>query len=100
MGRHSPRSLTLMAHWSIRKTMGENTMSRAVHPEVTALLDELAAAGRPSSRTLPLPDGRRNFAEQFAPVTDYPEVGAVEDRVIPAGGRQVPVRVYRPAGPA
>ncbi len=75
-------------------------MSRAVHPEVTALLAELAAAGRPSSRTLPLPDGRRNFAEQFAPVTDYPEVGAVADRVIPAGGRQVPVRVYRPAGPA
>jgi acetyl esterase len=80
--------------------MGENTVSRAAHPEVTALLDELAAAGRPSSRTLPLPDGRRNFAEQFAAVTDYPEVGAVEDRAIAVGGREVPVRVYRPDGPA
>jgi acetyl esterase len=88
-----------MAHWSIRKTMGENSV-RAAHPEIAALLDELAAANRPSSRTLPLPDGRANFTAQFAPVTDYPEVGAVEDRVVPVGGRQVPVRVYRPAGPA
>ena len=75
-------------------------MAPAVHPEVTALLDELAAAGRPSSRTLPLPDGRRNFAEQFAAVTDYPQVGAVEDREIAVDGRQLPVRVYRPDGPA
>lgn len=80
--------------------MGENTSSRAAHPEVAALLDELAAAGRPSSRTLPLPDGRRNFTEQFIAVTDYPEVGAVEDRVIALEGRRLAVRVYRPDGPA
>ena len=86
-----------MAHWSIRKTMGENTV-RAAHPEIAALLDELAAANRPSSRTLPLPDGRANFTAQFGPVTDRPEVGAVEDRMIPVPGRLVPVRVYRPAG--
>jgi acetyl esterase len=80
--------------------MGQNTASRVAHPEVATLLDELVAAGRPSSRTLPLPDGRRNFAEQFAAVTDYPEVSAVEDRAIPVGERHVPVRVYRPAGAA
>jgi acetyl esterase/lipase len=78
--------------------MGKNTVPRVVHPEVAALLDELAASGRPSSRTLPLPDGRRNFDELFAPLTDYPAVGAVEDRVIPVDGRDVPVRVYRPDG--
>jgi acetyl esterase len=83
-----------MAHWSIRKTMTEQ------HPEVGALLDELIAAGRPSSRTLPLPDGRRNFDEMIEPLTDHPEVGAVEDRAIPVGGRDVPVRIYRPAEPA
>src|SRR5487761_1266920 len=88
-----------MAHWSIRKTMGENALSRAVHPEVTALLDELAASGPPASRALPLPDGRRNFAEQFVPFAEYPEVGAVADRMIPVDGRQVPVRVYRPVEP-
>jgi len=83
-----------MAHWSIRKTMTEE------HPEVGALLDELIAGGRPSSRTLPLPDGRRNFDEMIAPLSDYPEVGAVEDRDIPVDGRGVPVRIYRPAEPA
>ena len=80
--------------------MGENTLPRATHPEVIALLDELVASARPSSRTLPLPDGRRNFDELIAPLTDYPEVGAVEDRVIPVDGRDVPVRVYRPRSPA
>ena len=70
------------------------------HPEVGALLDELIAAGRPSSRTLPLPDGRRNFDEMIDPLTDRPEVGAVEDRTIPVGDRDVPVRIYRPAEPA
>jgi acetyl esterase len=84
------------------------------HPEVGALLDELIAAGRPSSRTLPLPDGRRNFDEMIDPLTDRPEVGAVEDRPItiptphppprsPSSvplHRDVPVRIYRPAEPA
>ena len=80
--------------------MGENTLPRAAQAEVAALLDELVASDRPSSRTLPLADGRRNFAELIDPLTDYPEVGAVEDRVIPVDGRDVPVRVYRPVEPA
>jgi acetyl esterase len=80
--------------------MSENTLPRAAHPEVAALLDELAASGRPSSRTLPLPEGRRNFAELIDPLTQYPEVGAVEDRAIDVGGREVGVRIYRPDGPA
>ncbi len=80
--------------------MTEDTAPRAAHPEVGALLDELIAAGRPSSRTLPLPDGRRNFAEMIDPLTDHPEVGAVQDLAIPVGGREVPVRVYRPERPA
>jgi acetyl esterase len=80
--------------------VSENTLPRAAHPEIAALLEELAASGRPSSRTLPLPDGRRNFAEQFEPFTAYPRVGAVEDRVIDLDGRPVPVRVYRPDEPA
>jgi acetyl esterase len=80
--------------------MTEDTAPRAAHPEVGALLDELIAVGRPSSRTLPLPDGRRNFDEMIDPLTDYPEVGAVEDLTIDVEGRDVPVRVYRPAQPA
>jgi acetyl esterase len=80
--------------------MAHSIPPRIAHPEVNALLDELAASGRPSSRTLPLPDGRRNFAELIEPVTSYPEVAAAEDRSVEVGGRDVPVRVYRPDGPA
>lgn len=80
--------------------MTDSAPSQALNPEVAGLLDELIASGRPSSRTLPLPDGRRNFGELIAPLTDRPEVGEVADRLIPAAGREVPVRVYRPAGAA
>jgi acetyl esterase len=79
--------------------MADTPPPQVPNPEVTALLDELIASGRPSSRTLPLPDGRRNFGELIAPLTDRPGVGAVEDRAIPVSGREVPVRVYRPGGP-
>ena len=41
-----------------------------MNPQVKALLDDLIASGRPSSRTLPLPDGRRNFDELFASLSD------------------------------
>jgi acetyl esterase len=80
--------------------MAENTLPRTGHPEVAALLDELVASRRPSSRTLPLPDGRRNFAELIGPLSDYPDVGAVADNLVPVGGHEVPVRVYRPNGPS
>src|SRR5206468_673551 len=69
-------------------------------PEGQALLEELEAAGRPTSRSLPLPEGRRNFAELFASLAATEEVERVRDMACagPAGAR--PVRVYFPAGPA
>ena len=78
--------------------MTEHAPPQAPNPEVAVLLDELVAGARPSSRTLPLPEGRRNFRELIAPYADRPEVGPVTDRMIPAGGREVPVRLYHPAG--
>ncbi len=78
--------------------MTKNTLPRAAHPEVAALLGELAAAGRPSSRTLPLPDGRRNFAGLIEPLTEFPEVGATAELALELAGHDVPVRVYRPSG--
>ena len=77
--------------------MTEHAPPQAPNPEVAVLLDELVAGARPSSRTLPLPEGRRNFRELIAPYADRPEVGPVTDRMIPAGGREVPVRLYHPA---
>jgi acetyl esterase len=72
--------------------------------QVAALLDALIEAGRPSSRTLPLPEGRRNFNDLVASVTSTGQVSSAEDRTleVPAGrtsgGTAVPVRIYRPEG--
>jgi acetyl esterase len=60
--------------------------------QVAELLDALIAAGRPSSRTLPLPAGRLNFNDLVASVTSTAQVAGAEDRVLGS----VPVRVYRP----
>jgi acetyl esterase len=75
--------------------------------QVAALLDALIEAGRPSSRTLPLPEGRRNFNEMVASLTSTGHVASVEDRTLEARhGRgsgesaEIPVRVYRPEGAA
>src|SRR3989442_623877 len=68
-----------------------------LHPQVMALLDELVAAGRPSSRTLPLPEGRRNFAELIGSLTGTAEVARVEDHQAPGPAGPVPVRLYVPA---
>ena len=60
--------------------------------QVAELLEVLIAAGRPSSRTLPLVAGRLNFNDLVASVTSTAQVAGVEDRVL----ESVPVRVYRP----
>jgi acetyl esterase len=60
--------------------------------QVAELLDALIAAGRPSSRTLPLAACRLNFNDLIASVTSTAQVAGVEDRVLGS----VPVRVYRP----
>jgi acetyl esterase len=64
--------------------------------QVAELLDALVAAGRPSSRTLPLPEGRRNFNDLVASVTSTGHVAGVEDRVLTTTAGPVPVRIYRP----
>jgi acetyl esterase len=68
--------------------------------QVAELLAALIAAGRPSSRTLPLPDGRRNFNDLVASLTSTGHVAATRDRTLATPSGQVPVRVYRPAGAA
>jgi acetyl esterase len=60
--------------------------------QVAELLDALIAAGRPSSRTLPLPAGRLNFNDLVGSVTSTAQVARVQDRVLAS----VPVRIYRP----
>ncbi|HEV8420229.1 MAG TPA: alpha/beta hydrolase [Actinomycetota bacterium] len=69
-----------------------------VHPQVQALLEELISSGRPSSMSLPLPDGRRNFDELFQSLSSSAEVERTEDRIVPGPAGEVRVRVYTPSG--
>jgi acetyl esterase len=66
--------------------------------QVTALLDDLIAAGRPSSRTLPLPDGRRNFDDLFASLSDTDASVALRTVSVPGAGGDLPLHVYDSAG--
>jgi acetyl esterase len=68
--------------------------------QVQALLDELVAAGRPSSRTLPLPAGRANFADMIASVTAIDALADISQVDVEVGDHEVPVRLYRPDPPA
>jgi acetyl esterase len=67
------------------------------HPQVDALLDALVAAGRPSSRSLPLAEGRRNFADLFGSFAATEEVEGTEDlQIAGASGATILARLYRP----
>src|SRR5438034_2933086 len=65
-----------------------------VHPQVTALLEDLVASSRPSSMSLPLPEGRRNFTELFTSLSERPDVARVEDITVPGAEGDLPARVY------
>lgn len=64
--------------------------------QLDALLSELIAAGRPSSMSLPRPQGLRNFNELAQWLAGPSPAPAGEDLAIPGPGGPVPVRVYRP----
>ncbi len=68
--------------------------------QLDALLQALVAANRPSSMSLPRPDGLRNFTE-LAQWLAGPAAGVPgEDLKLDGPAGQLAVRVYRPAPPA
>jgi acetyl esterase len=69
-----------------------------MHPQVKLLLDDLIASGRPSSRTLPLPDGRRNFDELFSSLSDTDPSIRTRDLSVPGPAADIPLLVYEPPG--
>ena len=69
-----------------------------MNPQVEALLADLIAAGRPSSRTLPLPDGRRNFDELFSSLSDTDPSVSMRTLPVPGPGGDIPLHVYDSAG--
>jgi acetyl esterase len=68
--------------------------------QLDALLQALVAADRPSSMSLPRPDGLRNFTELAQWLAGRPAGVPGEDLKLDGPAGQLPVRVYRPAPPA
>jgi acetyl esterase len=78
-----------MLQWSENRTMADQE-------QLDALLSSLIAAGRPSSMSLPRPQGLANFTELAQWLAGPSPAPAGEDRTIPGPAGPVPVRVYRP----
>jgi acetyl esterase len=78
-----------MLQWSENRTMADQE-------QLDALLSSLIAAGRPSSMSLPRPQGLANFTELAQWLAGPSQAPAGEDRTIPGPAGPVPVRVYRP----
>src|SRR5712691_11694749 len=68
--------------------------------QLDALLQALVAAGRPSSMSLPRPDGLRNFTELAQWLAGQPSGAPGEDLMIDGPAGPLAVRVYRPVAPA
>ena len=73
----------------------------AVAPEIRALLDQLAASGRPPLHRQSVEQARAFHAEDAAALNGPPvPVAAVADRTVPGPAGELPVRVYTPEGAA
>jgi len=73
----------------------------ALQPEIQALLDRRAAAGRPPLHRQSV-DQARAFHVEDAAALNGPAVpvAAVADRLVPGPAGELPLRVYTPEGPA
>lgn len=72
----------------------------ALHPQVKALLDQLAAANAPAFSELPPEQARAAFATlvSMMPKTDA-EIGGTRDIEIPGESHKIPARIYTPSEP-
>jgi acetyl esterase len=71
----------------------------ALRPEIQALLERMAASGRPPLQERSVAEARA-FHNQDAPALNGPvtPVASVRDRVVPGPAGELPVRVYTPEG--
>jgi acetyl esterase len=68
-----------------------------LHPKAKQMLDEMEAAGRPSSDQVPIEQARENLSSLFADLGPGPDVAEVRDLEIPTPEGGVRARLYRPA---
>jgi acetyl esterase len=67
-------------------------------PQAEAFLKQAADAGAPSLESLPVPQAREFLRTLFAPAGPREAIKKVEDRVIEAGGAELPIRIFTPEG--
>ena len=65
-------------------------------PQAQNVIDQIAALGLPPNHTLSPEEARANMLSRPRP--SGPEVAKVENRTVPNGDYQVPVRIYTPPG--
>ena len=65
-------------------------------PQAREVLDQMAALGLPPNHTVSPEQARINMLARPRPAG--PEVAKVEDRTVPLGDAQVPLRIYTPQG--
>jgi acetyl esterase len=68
-----------------------------LHPQCKAFLDLLASFGGPPLEQMTVADARAQSRGMIEFGHPREEMAHVEDRTIPADGRQIPIRVYRPS---
>lgn len=70
-------------------------------PQARAVLEQMAAAGIQPPHTLSVPEARQALIERRRLTAGAPEpVAHVRDATIPGPAGPIPIRVYRPEGPA
>jgi acetyl esterase/lipase len=68
-------------------------------PQAKALIERVAAAGRPPLESMSAPDARQAYRESRIPLQpEPPDVASAEDRAIPGPHGPIGVRIYRPLG--
>ncbi|MCW0211787.1 MAG: alpha/beta hydrolase [Pseudonocardia sp.] len=69
-----------------------------LHPQVEALLAQMAAEGAPAPESLTVAQNRAILTDLAALSGEPEEVAEVTDVAAPGPGGDIPIRVYRPAG--
>jgi acetyl esterase/lipase len=70
----------------------------ALHPQVEALLDQIAGAGLPPISALSVAEARALGEQTAAMAGEQVPVAATRDITIPVEGAEIPARVYTPDG--
>ena len=72
---------------------------RRMQPDVAMVLEAMAAIGLPPMETLIVADARAFMAATADARPPGPQVGEINDGVMPGPGGDLPYRLYRPAAP-